>query len=241
MNFIFDQLKSMNLEIIFDFIYLVNFLIKPILCFGRLNIFLSDFLIISSGSRPRFIKNKYINSNVSFCGFCDGNFYKNKNIVLLGAGNSAVENSIYLSFLVKKIILIHRNIKFKAEQILLKNLFKKKNLIFKLNFFIDEFIGDSLKLKYLKIKNLINNISLVIYLDGLFMLIGIIPNSDTFLNQIIINKNQYIIVVKNCFTNISGIFASGDIQNFIYKQAITGSGWGVISSLDLINYYNFCN
>lgn len=239
MNFILNQLKFMNLEIIFDFIYLVNLLIKPFLCFGKLNIFLSDFLIISKGSRPRFINNKYISSNISFCGFCDGNFYKNKDIVLIGGGNSAIENTIYLSFLSKKIILIHRSINFKVENILLKNLFKKKNLIFKLNFLINEFIGDSLKLKYLKIKNLFNNINFVIYLDALFMLIGTLPNTDIFLNQILINKNNYIIVKNNCFTNISGVFAAGDIQNFIYKQAIISSGFGVISALDLINYYNF--
>lgn len=239
MNFIFNQLKFMKLEIIFDFIYLFNFLIKPFLSFGESNIFLNDFLITAKGLKPRFIKNKYINSNISFCGFCDGNFYRNKNIVLVGAGNSAAENIIYLSSLSKKIILIHRNIKFKIESILLRNLFKKKNLIFKLNFFIYEFIGDSLKLKYLKIKNLFNDIYFLIYLDVLFMSIGNIPNTNIFLNQIMIDKNNFLIVNNNCFTNISGVFASGDIQNFIYKQAIISSSFGVISAMDLINYYNF--
>lgn len=241
MNSIFNQLKSMNLEILFDFIYLINFLKKPILNFGKFNIFLSDFLIISSGAKPKFnFKNKkYINSNISFCGFCDGNFYKNKNIVLVGGGNSAAENIIYLSSLVNKIILIHRRVKFKIENILFKSLLNKKNLIFKLNYFIFDFIGDSLILKYIKIKNLINGVLNIVYLDGLFVFIGNVPNTVIFSNQLILNPSNYIYVIKNNFTNISGILAAGDVQNFLYKQAVISSSSGVISSLDLINYFNF--
>lgn len=240
---ILDQLKFMKIEIIFDFVYLFDFLKKPFFSFGLINFYFSDLLIIATGLKPKYLflknENKYFGKNISFCSICDANFYKNKIVVIIGGGNSAFENALYLSNLVKKIILIHRNINFKVEIFTLKNILKKKNIFYRLNFIVDSLFGDFYKLIYIKIKNTLNNILNVINIDGFFISIGNLPNTGFFLGQLKLSKEKYILTYNysNC-TNINGVFSCGDVNNFFYKQAIIASANGASAALDLINYYN---
>ncbi|ASS47158.1 Thioredoxin reductase [Candidatus Nasuia deltocephalinicola] len=246
MNNILNHIKNIRTEIIFDSIYTIDILKKPNLFFGLIFNFFSDFIIVSTGSKPKylFLKNeiKYFGKNISFCSICDGNFYKNKKIAIVGGGNSSIENSLYLSSIVKKIILIHRSLIFKADFILINSFFKKKNIIYRLNFFIYDLIGDFFYIKYIKIKNKINNILNIISIDGLFVFIGNLPNSNIFLGQLLINIKNYIITYNHAnITSINGVFACGDIHDCLYKQAIISSGSGCSAALDLINYYNIFN
>lgn len=249
MNIIFSQVKNLNIEILYDEIYKSNLLIKPINLFGKKYKYICDVLIVSTGTVSKYLsiinEKKYIGNGISFCAVCDGNFYKNKIIVILGGGDTAIENAIYLSNLVKKIVLIHRKNIFNAENIMLVKFFKKKlekNIFIRFNTIIIDIIGDDFYIKYIKLKNIINYNINIIYTEGIFLSIGNIPSTAIFLGQLI-TFNKYIYVKSNKFYNytassISGVFASGDVQDFIYRQAITSSGSGCISAFDSIYYYN---
>ncbi len=243
-----DQLKNFNIEIYNDFIYNVNFLNKPFILIGENFFYYSIFILISTGCCYNIfnIKNqlKYIGKNISNCAICDGNFYKNKKICIIGGGESFFENLIYLKNLIFLKILFIRSKFFKSNFNLIKKFFSITNNYFfiKLNMYIIEILGDDFYIFYIKIKNFFNFKIKLIYIDGLFIFIGNISNSKIFSGQLKIKKNflltkKYQLFNKN-LSSINYIFAAGDVQDYIYKQAITSSSSGCISYFNLIKYYN---
>ncbi len=210
--------------------------------------YLSKTIIIATGSKPRMlnlpIEKKLYGKNISTCTNCDGYFYKNKIVAIVGGGNNAIEETLYLCNIVKQIFLIHRRNKFTADKILIKKIKKKiknKKIIFYKNYKIINIYKINNNLINIKLKSTIKkNIIKIIKTNGLFLAIGNIPNTKIFKNNIKLDKNNYIIINNNnkykSMTNINGVFAAGDVTNNIYKQAIIASSSGCIAAIDVQKY-----
>ncbi len=243
-----NQLKNFNIEIYFDFIYNVNFLNKPFILIGEKYFYYSIFIIISTGCHYNIFnikyQLKYVGKNISNCAICDGSFYKNKKICIIGGGESFFENLFYLKNLISFKILFIRNKFFKSNFNLIKKFFSiiNNNFFIKLNIFLIEILGDDFNINYIKIKNFFNFKINIIHLDGLFLFIGSVSNSKIFLGQLKIKK-KFLLTKKHQLNNqtissVNYIFVSGDVRDYMYKQAITSCAGGCVNYFDLIKYYN---
>lgn len=249
MNRMLQHVKNFPINIITDTIKKVNFKKNPFLLVGEDAYYSSKSVIIATGATPRYLnissEKKYIGKGISTCSICDGFFYKNKIIAIIGGGNTAIEEAMYLSKIVKKVYLIHRGNTFTADKILLKRISNKnqyKNIKFYFNCVTEEILGDQNGVNGINIKNKLNNTNIVLDVVGIFLAIGHIPNTKIFSNELEI-KNNYLIIDKKTMhfhtkTSINGIFAAGDVSDFIYKQAITAAASGCMAALDAEKYLN---
>ncbi|CAL4043098.1 Thioredoxin reductase [Buchnera aphidicola (Anoecia corni)] len=242
--------KKFKVDIINDEILEVDFLTKPFYLIGRTFCYRTDALIIATGASPRYLgissENKFKGKGVSTCAVCDGFFYVKKDVVVIGGGNTAVEEALFLSKIARKVFIVHRNKYFSAESILLYQLKKKvkeKKIILYTNFIVDEILGTKEEVTGIKIKSNINNNEFItINVAAVFIAIGHTPNTKIFKNHLKM-KNEYISVnfgIHSGFTKTSteGIFAAGDVIDHVYRQAITSSATGCMAALDAEKYLN---
>ncbi|WGS66216.1 thioredoxin-disulfide reductase [Enterobacteriaceae bacterium ET-AT1-13] len=239
--------EKFNTNIIFDFIKSTNFAKKPFILIGEKNIYTCDSLIIATGATAKYLEipseKFYKGKGISTCAVCDGFIYKNKKVAVIGGGNNAIEETLYLSNIAEEVHLIHRNEKFKAEKILIDRLKKKiksKKIFIYTNYIVKEINGNKEIVTNINIENVINkNYIKNILVDGIFIAIGYKPNTNIFDGQLKL-KNGFIKVKNEEFnktqTNISGIFAAGDVMDRVYRQAITSAATGCMAALDAERY-----
>ncbi|WGH25786.1 MAG: thioredoxin-disulfide reductase [Candidatus Shikimatogenerans bostrichidophilus] len=211
---------------------------KHILYTNKNEKIITKSVIIATGSLPKNLKikneKKFLGFGISYCATCDGMIFKKKNVAVIGGGNTALEESIFLSRICKIIYLIVRKNRFKASKYLQKKIYKIKNIKILFNTTISKFIGNK-KLKYINLLN--NNNIKKKKISGVFIAIGYYPNTLIFKNQIKMDKKGYIITdYKSTKTNKPGIFAAGDVQDNKYRQAITSAGSGCMSALEVEKY-----
>ncbi|ANZ22527.1 thioredoxin reductase [Buchnera aphidicola (Diuraphis noxia)] len=250
MNRMCQHTIKFNTEIISDNINSVNFKKKPFSLIGDNNEYTADSVIIATGANPRYLglesEKKFKGKGVSTCAICDGFFYKNKEVAVVGGGNTAIEEVLYLSNFVKKVYLIHRGTDFKAEKILVSRLQKKiKNntVILHLKSTIKNILGNNCgvtNLEIIKEHSIKEKQYLNLQISGLFIAIGYTPNTNIFLNQLKM-ENGYIKVSYGehgnyTQTSVPGVFAAGDVIDHVYKQAITSSASGCMAALDSERY-----
>jgi thioredoxin reductase (NADPH) len=239
------QATHVGTSIIFDHITKVDFSNKPFKLFGESgDIYESDAIIICTGAQARWLgiesEKKYQGFGVSGCATCDGFFFRNKEVMVVGGGNSAMEEALYLTNHASKVYIVHRRDKFRGEKILQDRLFANKKIEVIWNHTLQEVIGNE-NPKFVTSANLKNTIDgsiKNIRIDGIFIAIGHKPNSDIFKNSgIEIDAEGYLITKPNSTaTNISGIYAAGDIQDKIYRQAVTAAGTGCMAALEVEKY-----
>ncbi|MFM0552964.1 thioredoxin-disulfide reductase [Paraburkholderia sediminicola] len=242
-----EHAERFNTEIIFDHIHTAKLDEKPIRLIGDSGEYTCDSLIISTGASAQYLglpsEEAFMGKGVSACATCDGFFYKQQHVAVIGGGNTAVEEALYLSGIAKKVTVIHRRDKFRAEPILIDRLLakEKEGLVeIKWNHTLDEVTGDQSGVTGLRIKNTQTGATEDIALQGLFVAIGHKPNTDIFAGQLEM-KNGYIITKGglNGFataTSVAGVFAAGDVQDHVYRQAITSAGTGCMAALDAQRY-----
>ena len=179
-------------------------------------------------------RKKFNGKGVSACATCDGFFYRNKNVAVIGGGNTAVEEALYLSNICKKVILIHRRDTLRAEKILQNRVFSKENIEFLWNYIVDDFVGDDKGLNSLNLISTKDTSKKIINVDGAFVAIGHVPSTTYFADQILLDNEGYIEVKEkgSTLTNVDGVFAAGDCVDKIYRQAITAAGMGCMAALD---------
>ncbi len=238
-----DQMKAQALnvgaEILNELVTNVDFSneIKIIKCDSG-KIIKSKSVIICTGAQARWLglesEKMFNGKGVSACATCDGFFYRDKNVAVIGGGNTAVEEALYLSNLCKKVTLIHRRENLRAEKILQNRVLSKKNIEFLWNYVVDDFVGDDKGLNALNLKSTKDNSKKLIKVDGAFVAIGHVPSTDYFKNQILLDNEGYIEVKEkgSTSTNVKGVFAAGDCVDKIYRQAITAAGMGCMAALD---------
>ncbi|ALD15263.1 thioredoxin reductase [Buchnera aphidicola (Aphis glycines)] len=249
MHRMYEHAKKYQTEIISDKITTVKFKKKPFFLLGEKNEYTADSVIIATGSNPRYLglnsEKEFKGKGVSTCAICDGFFYKNKEIAVVGGGNTAIEETLYLSNFAKKIHLIHRRKNFKAEQILINRLLKlvkNKKVILHLNYTIQEILGNNLGVTHLIIRNFrsIKTMQKQIIISGLFVAIGHVPNTDIFINELETENGYIKIKIEKhgnyTQTSIPGVFAAGDVADHVYKQAITSAASGCMAAIDSERY-----
>jgi len=236
--------EKFDTEIIFDHINAVTLSERPFLLVGDNNRYTCDALIICTGASARYLglpsEDAFKGKGVSACATCDGFFYRNKKVAVIGGGNTAVEEALYLANIAAEVTLVHRRDQLKSEKILQDRLFAKKNIHIEWNHALDEVLGDASGVTGIRIKNTQDQNNKELALDGVFIAIGHQPNTDIFNGQLDMN-NGYIKIQNGSNggvtkTSIEGVFAAGDVCDQIYRQAITSAGFGCMAALDAEKY-----
>jgi len=247
MDRMLKHVESLNVEVIFDHIEEVNVIEKPCVLVGNTNKYECESLIIATGASALYLglesEQKYMGKGVSACATCDGFFYKDKDVAVIGGGNTAVEEALYLSNICSSVTLVHRRDELRAENILQERLFKKEktgNVKIIWNHQLNKIIGNELTVTGIELKEKDSSKIEILKIDGVFIAIGHKPNTDLFINQLDM-KNGYIKTFSGLEGNatasaIPGIFAAGDVADHVYRQAITSAGAGCMAALDAEKY-----
>jgi len=225
-------------DIIFDHIHTTDLSKRPFTLTGDAGTYTADALIIATGASAMYLgmesEEAFKGRGVSACATCDGFFYKNQPVAVVGGGNTAVEEALYLSNIASKVTVIHRRDKFRSEKILSAQLLKKAeegNVDILWNHELDEVLGDDAGVTGLRVKSTEDGSTQEVPVQGVFIAIGHKPNTDIFDGQLDM-ENGYIIQTKGTQTSIPGIFSAGDVSDHIYRQAITSAGAGCMAALD---------
>ena len=239
--------ERFDTNIVFDHIVKVDLTQSPFRLVGDTITYTCDALIIATGASARYLglksESDYQGKGVSACATCDGFFYRNKSVCVIGGGNTAVEEALYLSNIAASVTLIHRRDSLRAEKIMQEKLFSKaKNGNVRLiwNATLEEVLGDGRKVTGVSLRNLITNQNEQLDVDGVFIAIGHTPNTDLFHNQLAM-KEGYLVIKSGLdgmatSTSIPGVFACGDVADHVYRQAVTSAGFGCMAALDAEKY-----
>lgn len=252
MNKMQKHAEKFNTEIIFDHINSVDLSQRPFTLKGDFNTFTCDALIIATGASAKYLglpsEEAYKGRGVSACATCDGFFYRNKPVAVIGGGNTAVEEALYLSNVASVVHLVHRRDTFRSEKILIDRLMKKVEegkVILHTHSVLDEVLGDNMGVTGVRLKCTQTGNEEQITLDGVFVAIGHSPNTEIFKDQLELN-NGYIVVKSGLdgnatATSVAGVFAAGDVMDHNYRQAITSAGTGCMAALDAERFLEYCS
>ncbi|MDP2153019.1 MAG: thioredoxin-disulfide reductase [Methylotenera sp.] len=239
--------ERFNTEMIFDHIHTTHLKEKPIRLVGDSGEYTCDALIIATGASAKYLglpsEEAFSGKGVSACATCDGFFYRNQEVAVIGGGNTAVEEALYLANIASKVTLVHRRDKFKAEAILVDKLMARVaegKIVLETFATLDEVLGDNTGVTGMRIKNVNDGSTKDIALQGVFIAIGHKPNTDIFEGQLEM-EGGYIVTQMGragnaTATSVPGVFAAGDVQDHIYRQAVTSAGTGCMAALDAERY-----
>ncbi|GAA4816114.1 thioredoxin reductase [Marinicella pacifica] len=239
--------EKFNTEIIFDYINSVDLQQKPFSLSGDQGTYTCDSLIIATGASAKYLglesEEKFKGKGVSACATCDGFFYRDQPVAVVGGGNTAVEEALYLSNIASKVYLVHRRDELRSEKILQDRLFEKAkngNVELMWDHVVDEVVGDDSGVNGLRIKNVNNEALQTLDVQGVFIAIGHSPNTQIFTGQLDM-IGGYITVQSGqqgnaTQTSVPGVFAAGDVMDHVYRQAITSAGTGCMAALDAEKY-----
>ena len=240
-----EHAEKYNVRIINDYIKAVDFKKNPLSLTGEKDEYVSDSLIIATGASAKYLglasEKAFLGRGVSACATCDGFFYKDQEVAVIGGGNTAVEEALYLSNICSKVSVIHRRDEFRAEKILQDRLFKKVEegkIELVLNSNLDEVIGDEV-VNAIKVKDNNGNLN-ELNVQGVFVAIGHKPNTDIFEGHLDMEggyiKTNTGFNIGSTSSSVPGVFAAGDVADYTYRQAITSAGFGCMAALDAENY-----
>lgn len=247
-----EHARRFDTEILFDHIHTAKLTEKPFTLIGDAGTYTCDALIIATGASAQYLglpsEEAFSGRGVSACATCDGFFYKNKPVAVIGGGNTAVEEALYLANIASHVTLVHRRDKLRSEKIMQDKLFEKEKagkVTIKWNSVLEEVLGDNTGVTGMRIKNVKTGATEDTPLLGVFIAIGHKPNTDLFVGQLEM-ENGYIITDGGrkgnaTQTSIAGVFAAGDVQDHIYRQACTSAGTGCMAALDAERYLDSLN
>jgi len=230
-------------EIIFDQIQRVALGARPFVLEGDAASYSCDALIVATGASAKYLglpsEQKFMGQGVSACATCDGFFFKNREVAVIGGGNTAVEEALYLAHICARVTLVHRRDRFRAEKIMIDKLMKRVaegKIVLELDSTLDEVLGDKTGVTGIRILNLKTSAHKSLALQGLFIAIGHTPNTQIFAGQLEM-ENGYIVTRGGSAggataTSVPGVFAAGDVQDHVYRQAVTSAGTGCMAALD---------
>ncbi len=247
-----EHAEKFQTEIIIDHINRVDLHNRPFRLFGDSQEYTCDALIIATGASAQYLglpsEENFKGRGVSACATCDGFFYRNQKVAVVGGGNTAVEEALYLANIAAEVHVIHRRDTFRAEKILIERMMEKVrsgNIILHTHRTLDEVLGDDMGVTGVRLKNVNDQSTEELALTGVFIAIGHRPNTEMFIDQLAL-KNGYLTIQSGTNgnatqTSIPGVFAAGDVADHIYRQAITSAGSGCMAALDAERYLDGLN
>ena len=231
-------------DVVFDHINEAELSERPFRLTGDSGVYTCDALIIATGAKAKYLglesEEAYKGKGVSACATCDGFFFKNQKVAVIGGGNTAFEEALYLSNIASEVTLVHRREEFRAEAIIIDRVMERTgdggNINLELNYVVDEILGNDNGVAGLRIKETKGNGTKELHVEGVFIAIGHTPNTELFAGQLKM-ENNYIITNAGCngdstATSVAGVFAAGDVQDHVYRQAVTSAGSGCMAALD---------
>ncbi len=239
--------ERFHTDIIFDHIHTAELTARPFRLTGDAAVYTCDALIIATGASARYLglpsEQTFAGRGVSACATCDGFFYKGKRVAVIGGGNTAVEEALYLSNIASHVTVVHRRDKFRSEKILSEKLVERSrtgNITIEWDHVLDEILGDESGVTGMRIRNVKSGMETNVDLEGVFIAIGHSPNTEIFAGQLEM-RNGYIIVNSGLAgnataTSVPGVFAAGDVADSVYRQAVTSAGSGCMAALDAEKY-----
>ena len=242
-----EHAERFETEIVFDHIHTVDVKTRPFTLTGDNGVYTCDALIIATGASATYLglesEENFKGRGVSACATCDGFFYRNQKVAVVGGGNTAVEEALYLSNIASEVHVIHRRDSFRSEKILsdrLKDKAENGNVTIHFNRTLDEVLGDEMGVTGMRIKATDSDATEQLDVAGVFIAIGHKPNTDMFVDQLDM-KDGYLVVQSGLHgnatqTSVEGVFAAGDVSDHIYRQAITSAGTGCMAALDAERY-----
>ena len=238
---LYNQTKELGAEILFEKVIDIkdNKSFKEVIT--NKNIYKGKTIILATGSENRKLRleneDELVGKGVSYCATCDGGFYKGKDVAVIGGGNTAIDEAIYLTDIVNKVYLIHRSEKLRADEVLIEKLKSKDNVEFIYNSNVTKLITgkNSNKLQSIEVTNRVGNTK-VIEISGIFIAVGRIPENQNFAKIINLDSAGYIVAGEDCHTNIDGIFAAGDNRVKRLRQLVTATSDGAIAATEAIKY-----
>ena len=232
------QAQRFGAECLFQTVEKVDMSKQPFLVWANGQKYESESIIISTGASARLLgldaEKELMGNGVSACATCDGFFYKDKKVVVVGGGDSAMEEATFLTKFASEVIIIHRRDEFRASKIMVERALKNPKISIKYNSIVKNIIGNKDSgVESIEIEDIKSKTTSIFQCDGIFMAIGHIPNTKIFNNSLSLDENGYIKTMPDStHTNIAGVFACGDVQDSIYKQAVTAAGSGCMAALD---------
>lgn len=235
------QAKRFGAEMVFKYVDKVDFSTRPFKIFSGKNEFTSDAVIIATGASAKFLgipsEQEYMGYGVSACATCDGFFFKDQDVIVVGGGDSAMEEATYLTKFARKVIIVHRREQFRASAIMLERAKKNPKIEFRMNEVVDEILGKNENgrkfVTGVKLRNVKTNDLIQLPINGVFLAIGHKPNTEIFKDYLELDETGYIKVKPgSTYTNIEGVFAAGDVCDKVYRQAITAAGMGAMAAID---------
>ncbi len=239
--------QRFHTEIVFDHIHTAKLTEKPFTLIGDQATYTCDALIIATGASAMYLglpsEQAFLGRGVSGCATCDGFFYRNQAVAVIGGGNSAVEEALYLSNIASHVTLVHRRDKFKSERILIDQLMEKVDggkITLAIHNELDEVLGDKSGVTGMRLRSTLDGSTRDVTVNGIFIAIGHKPNTDLFIGQLEMERGYLITRMGQggnaTATSIPGVFAAGDVQDYIYRQAITSAATGCMAALDADRY-----
>jgi thioredoxin reductase (NADPH) len=236
--------ERFDTEIVSDHVHAARLGARPFRLEGDSAIYTCDALIIATGASARYLglpsEEAYMGRGVSACATCDGFFYRGQEVAVIGGGNTAVEEALYLANIARRVTVVHRRDKFRAEKILQQKLFAKPNVAIRWNHVLDEVLGDAKGVTGIRIRGTAGGAPETLDVQGLFIAIGHTPNTGIFAGQLEM-CGGYILTKGGAegnatATSVPGVFAAGDVQDHVYRQAVTSAGSGCMAALDAEKY-----
>ena len=236
--------ERFDTKVVYDHIHTAELDVKPFRLFGDQAIYSCDALIITTGASAQYLglpsEEAFKGKGVSACATCDGFFYRRQKVAVIGGGNTALEEALYLANIAEEVYMVHRRDKFRGEKILQQRVLEKDNINIHWDHVLDEVLGDEMGVTGMRIKHTESEKSSELDLQGVFIAIGHTPNTEIFEGQLSM-KNGYIQIQSGLHgnvtaTSIPGIFAAGDVADQVYRQAVTSAGFGCMAALDAEKY-----
>lgn len=239
-----QQALKLGVQMMNDHIVEVDFAHRPFVCSSENgHSYKARAVIVATGSSAKWLniesEKKYLGYGVSACATCDGFFYRGRTVAVIGGGNSAAAEALYLATLADKVILIHRRHQLRADKILQNKIFNNRKIVIEWDSVVEEILGEDepRKVTGIKIKNVESDATKNIPVDGIFVAVGHQPNTEIFKGNLILDSKGYIVTHENSSqTDIEGVFAAGDVKDPKYKQAIISAGSGAKAAMDAIEY-----
>ncbi len=234
-----QQAEKYGARLEYDLVETVDFSVRPFVLKTTSREIRARAIIIATGAQPRRLnvagERKFLGRGVSFCATCDGYFYRGRTVAVIGGGNSALEEGMYLARLADKVYVLHRREEFRADKIIRDRALANPKMQFLMNTVVDEIRGDA-HVESLTTRNVVNGETGELQVDGVFEFVGLTPNTTPFGDQLALDEGGYIVTDKKQRTNIEGVFAAGDVQSPFFRQVVIAAGTGAAAAIEAAHY-----